>query len=133
MPREEAAKLASAFTANGAAGLRKALSGVPPTGSVRIGNATPTPTRLTLERVTPEGRLLTIVTDQPLVFVGAGLPGAQPKEGFDFAVMDLVVDQAGNGSGTIAPAARMKVQQGALVVDDYGTDVVRLESVKRMK
>ena len=49
----------------------------------------PTPTRLTLERPTDKGRLLTIVTDEPVVFLGAGVPGAKPREGYDFAIIDL--------------------------------------------
>ncbi len=73
------------------------------------------------------------MTDQPLVFVGAGLPGAKSKEGYEFGVLDLVVDATGNGKGTLAPAAKVKVQQGAVVVDDYGADVVQLESVKRVR
>lgn len=133
MPQEEAERLTAAFKTDGAAGLRKALSGVPPTGSVRIGKSKPTPTRLTLERATDKGRLLTILADQPLVFLGAGLPGAKPKEGYEFAIIDLLVDETGNGSGTLAPAAKVKVQQGAFVVDDYGADMVRLNGVKRMK
>lgn len=133
MPHEEADRLMAAFKTDGAAGLRRALAGVPPTGSVRIGNGTPTPTRLTLERTTDRGRLLTIVADRPLVFLGAGLPGAKPKEGYDFSIVDLLVDEAGNGSGTLAPAATVKLQQGAFVVDDYGADTVRLNGVKRVK
>jgi len=132
-PTEETDRLAAAFKTGGAAGLRKVLSGVPPTGSVRIGSRTPTPTRLTLERATDKGRLLTIVADQPLVFLGASLPGAKPREGYDFAILDLLVDAAGNGSGTLAPAAKVKLQQGAFVVDDYGGEIVRLNGVKRVQ
>ena len=74
MPQEEADRLMAAFKSDGPAGLRKALVGVAPTGSVRLGSGTATPTRLTLERTTDRGRLLTMVADQPLVFLGAGLP-----------------------------------------------------------
>jgi len=44
MPQAEADKLAAAFKSGGAAGLRKALKGVAPTGSVTLGNGKPTPT-----------------------------------------------------------------------------------------
>ena len=79
MSPSEADTLRAAFKGGGAAALRKALAGVPPTGSVRIGAGSATPTRVTIERPTGGGRLLTILTDQPLLFVGAGLPGAKPK------------------------------------------------------
>jgi hypothetical protein len=89
MSQVEADKLGEAFKAGGAAALRKALAGVPPTGTIRLGSGNPTPTRVTVERVTDTGRLLTIVTDQALFFVGAGAPGAKPQAGFDFAVVDV--------------------------------------------
>ena len=133
MSQAEADRFMETFTKGGAAALRKALVGVPPTGSVAIGNSSPTPTRLTLERITDKGRLLTLVTDQPLLFLGAGLPGAKPKAGFDFAVVTIEVDAAGSGNGTLAPAATVRVNNGAFVVDDYGAETVRLEQVKKAK
>ena len=133
MSEREASTLTAAFKAGGAAALRKALVGIAPTGSVKIGAGSAAPTRFTIERPTSNGRLLTILTDQPLAFVGAGQPGAKPKEGYDFAVIDIEVDAKGNGSGTLAPAARIKLNQGAFVVEDYGAEVVRLTAVKKTK
>ena len=133
MPQKEAETLTAAFKSGGAAALRKALAGVPPTGRVQIGSGAATPTRLTIERPTSEGRLLMIVTDRPLAFLGAGMPGAKAKEGFDFAVIEMVIDAKGNGSGTIAPAAKLKMNGGALVVEDYATEVVQLTAVKKTK
>jgi hypothetical protein len=133
MSQAEADTMLAAFKTGGAAALRKALEGVPPTGSVRLGNAAPTPTRLTIERPTEKGRLLTIVTDKPILFLGAGLPDAKSKTGYDFAIIDLEVDANGAGSGTLAPAAKVTVKQGAFVVEDYAGELVRLTSVTRAK
>jgi hypothetical protein len=133
MPQAEADRLLEAFKTGGAPGLRKALAGVPATGSVRLGDGAPTPTRLTLERPTDKGRLLTIVADQPILFLGAGVPGAKTKAGYDFAIIDLEVDAAGSGSGTLAPAARVAVKQGVFVVEDYASELVRLTAVKKVK
>jgi len=133
MSPTEADKFVAAFKTGGVAALRKALVGVPPTGSVQLGSGARTPTRLTVERATDKGRLLTIVADQPVAFVGAGLPGAKAKEGYDFAVIDLEVDAAGSGSGTLAPAAKITVKQGAFVVEDYSSELVRLAGVKKVK
>ena len=133
MSQKEADTLAAAFKAGGAAALRKALVGVAPTGSVRIGAGSATPTRLTIERPTSNGRLLTIVTDQPLAFVGAGVPGAKAKEGYDFAVIDIEVDAKGSGSGTLAPAAKIRMNQDAFVVEDFGVEAVRLTAVTKTK
>ena len=104
-----------------------------PTGSVRLGAGAATPTRLTIERATDKGRLLTIVADQPILFLGAGVPGAKPKEGYDFAIIDIEVDAKGSGSGTLAPAAKVTVKEGVFVVEDYGSELVRLTAVKKVK
>ena len=133
MSQAEADKLGAAFKAGGAAALRKALVGVPPTGTVRLGSGNPTPTRVTIERPTGDGRLLTIVTDQALFFVGAGAPGAKPQAGFDFAVVDLEVNAKGSGTGNLAPAAKLKMNGDAFVVEDYGAEAVRLTAVTKAK
>jgi hypothetical protein len=125
-PDKEAETLVAAFKASGADGLRKALKGVPTTGSITLGGGAPTPTKMTIERRTDKGRLLTIVTDTPLFFLGAGQPTAKPKAGYDFAVLDLEIESTGTGSGTLAPAARITVRQGAFVVEDYGVEAVHL-------
>jgi hypothetical protein len=133
MSKVEADRLAGAFKTGGAAALRQSLEGVAPTGTIRIGSGTATPTRFTLERVTGDGRLLTIITSQPLLFVGAGLPGAKAQAGYDFAIVDLVLDGKGNGSGTLAPAAKITMNKDAFVVQDYGVEAVRLTAVKKTR
>ena len=133
MAHEQVEKLTAAFTAGGPAALRKALTGVPPTGSITLGKGAPTATRLTFERPTDTGRLLTIVTDKPIVALGAGVPGAKPTAGYDFAVLDLIIDAQGHGTGTLAPAAKVGVKQGVFVVEDYAAETVRLTDVKKTK
>jgi len=130
-PQAEADKLSSAFKTGGAAALRTALKGVPTTGSVRLGSGPATPTRITIERTTDKGRLLTIVTDKPLLHLGSGVPGAKPKEGYDFAVVDIEVDAKGAGSGTLSPAAKIGLKDGAFVVQDYSGELVQLQSVTK--
>jgi hypothetical protein len=133
MPQAEADRLIGAFKAGGPSALRKALVGVPPTGTVQLADGKAIPTRLTIESPTDKGRLLTIVADQPILFLGAGVPGAKPKEGYDFAVVDIEVDAKGAGSGTIAPAAKITVKEGVFIVDDYASELVRLTAVKKVK
>jgi hypothetical protein len=133
LSQSEADSLTSAFKTGGAPALRKALAAVAPTGTVRLGQGEPTSTRLTIERPTDKGRLLTIVTEQPLLFLGAGMPKAKSKEGYEFGIIDIEVDAAGSGSGTLAPAAKVSVRQGAFVVDDYAAEVVQLVGVKKVK
>ena len=131
MSQSEADRFLAAFKSGGAAALRKALAGVPAVGSVKLGTGTPTPARLALERRTDKGRLLTIVTDTPILQLGAGAAGAKPKEGYDFAIIDLQVDSKGAGEGTFAPAAKVTVKEGVFVVEDYSGEVVKLAGVSR--
>jgi hypothetical protein len=133
MSQQEADTMTSAFINGGVAGLRKALAGVTATGSIQIGSGKPTPTRLTLERQTDRGRMLTIVTDRPLMFLGAGLPEAKPKEGYDFGIVDVIVDATGGGTGTISTAAKVAVRQGVFVVDDYSGELIRLNNIKKVR
>ena len=132
MTQAEADKLLAAFKAGGAAGLHKALKGVKPTGSIALGGGKPTPTRLAVERQTDKGRLITMVTDAPILHMGKGLPDAKPTEGYDFAVLDLEI-AAGGGTGTLTPAAKVTVKGGAFVVEGYSTEPLRLTSVKATK
>lgn len=125
----EAETLTTAYKTGGIGALRKALEGMKPTGTIKLGDGPLTPTRITLDRTTDKGRLLTIVTDQPLVFLGAGTAHAKPKEGYEFAVLDLEVGRDGSGWGLLAPAARIAVKQGVFIVDDYASEPVRLTSV----
>jgi hypothetical protein len=132
MPQSEADKYAAAFRKGGAAELRKALTGVKPTGSVVVGSQPSTPTRITFERRTDKGRLITIVTDKPILFLGAGAPGAKPKEGYDFAVIDLEVSDQGRGSGVMSPAAKIGLKETAFVVTDYSIELVQLKDVAKV-
>jgi hypothetical protein len=133
MSESEASRFVEAFKTGGAAALRKALTGVAATGSVKLGDGKPAATRLTIERTTDKGRLLTIVTDAPILFLGAGAPGAKPKEGYDFGIIDIEVDAKGSGSGTLAPAAKVTVKEGVFVVEDYASELVRLSGVRKVK
>jgi len=133
MSQAEADKMTSAFAAGGVAALRKALTGVQPTGTIQIGTGKATSTSLTLERPSDRGRLLTIVSTTPLMFIGAGLPDAKPQQGFDFGIVDLMIAGDGTGSGTMSPAAKVTVKQGVFVTDEYSGELVRLTNVKKVK
>ena len=133
MPAGEAAPLVAAFKSGGSDAFRKALVGVAPTGSVKVGDGKVVPTRMSVERTTGGGRLLTIVTDQTLVFIGGGAANAKPKAGYDYAVIDLILDANNAGTGTVAPAAKLKLNGDAFVVEDYSGEVVRLTAIKKTK
>jgi hypothetical protein len=123
----EADKYANAYRKGGETALRAALVDIPTTGTVQLGRGKPAPTRITIERKTDKGRRMTIVCDKPLLFLGASLPDAKPKTGYNFAVIDLLFDDKGAASGTMATAAWIKLDpQGAFAVQDYSGDLIKL-------
>jgi hypothetical protein len=127
MSEFEANKYANAYRRGGEAALRAALVDIPTTGTVTVGRSKPVPTRITIERKSDKGRQLTIITDKPLLFLGASLPDAKPKTGYNFAVIDLLFDDEGGAAGTMATAAWIKLDpQGAFTVQDYSGDVIKL-------
>ena len=48
-------------------------------------------------------------------------------------MVDLEIDATGAGSGTLAPAAKVTVKQGAFTVEDYASELVKLTGVKQVK
>jgi len=116
-----------------AAATRKALNAAADIGYIEIGKQR-TPIKYAYARATGDGRLLTVVTARPVLFVGAAQPGAKSKEGFDLALALLILDGQGRGDGELAPAARVKVDdKGAIVTDDYAHETVRLTGIERVK
>ncbi|HSC27736.1 MAG TPA: hypothetical protein VLD67_10710 [Vicinamibacterales bacterium] len=79
------------------------------------------------------GRTIVVVTDSPMFFVGgAAAKDAKPREGYEVALIRMVVDMSGLGSGTMAGAARVKpAPEGGVQVDDYAEEPVKLLTVTR--
>jgi len=98
-------------------------------GTIQVG-ARHTPIKYAYARSLGDGRLVTIVTAEPIALIGAGLPGAKPKEGFDQGLALLQLSSSGPGTGELSPAAKIKLDdKGAVVTEDYGAEVVRLTNI----
>jgi hypothetical protein len=100
-------------------------------GEVTVGS-TKIPIKYAYSRSTGSGQLITAVTAAPIHFVGGDLPDAKPKAGYDFGLILLQLDASKPGTGEIAPAAKIRVDdKGAIVTEDYGAEVVRLTNIVR--
>ena len=122
-------QLLESLKKGGTAGVRTALASKDAIGSLQVGK-TDTPIKYAYARLTGQGRLITVITDSPIAYLGAGLPGAPATKGFDLGLVLLNVPLWGPGNGELAPAATVRMdEQGALVTDDYGAEVVRLSEV----
>jgi len=78
------------------------------------------------------GQIITVISDEPLGFIGGDKKSAKPKEGFDLTYAMISVDPSGNGRGEMAPACRVKfMESGAPAVEDYGKQVVWLDDIAK--
>jgi hypothetical protein len=125
--------LIAAVRRGGSGGARTLLAPLGDAGFVQIGNRR-TAIKFASQRSTGSGRLVTIVTAEPIVHLGAGLPESQSREGFDVAVAILDLSGAGGGTGELAPAAKVGVDEsGGLRIQDYGATVVWLNGLERAR
>jgi hypothetical protein len=130
-PGKERDAVVKALETGGSAAFLDALKKTPVAGQIEIGKQT-FAIRWARDVADDKGRVITLVTDTPVYFVGAGLPDAKPRAGYDVAVVQLKMDPAGIGEGTMAPAAKVKPgEPSGVQVEDYGADPVKLRSVTR--
>jgi hypothetical protein len=129
----ERQKLMAVVKRNDPAATREALAAMDDIGFIGLG-ARRTPIKFAYVRPMGGGRLITVVTAQPVLYLGGNIPDAKPKEGFDLALALLVLDARDTGDGEFAPAAKVKVDEsGAIVTDEYGSEVVRLTGISKAK
>jgi hypothetical protein len=123
--------LESALEHGGYASFVSALRKVPEVGSVAVGDGQ-FAVRYAREQQTAKGRTIVIVTDKAVFFVGGARANAKPRAGYESALIQLVVDPAGAGSGTMAGAARVKPGgETGVRIDSYAEEPVVLTKVTR--
>jgi hypothetical protein len=99
-------------------------------GTVKLGAQTAA-IKHAFARSTGDGRLITAITSEPLVFLGAGLPGAKSTAGYNLGLVLVQISAKGTGSGELVPAAMVRVgDQDAIITEAYNAaDTVRLTNV----
>src|SRR5262245_28053445 len=123
--------LVAAVKQGGTAAARTLLRGKPDVGTLQLGSR-PATIKYAYARTTGAGRLLTIVTADPIRLLGAGLPDAKPTAGYDLGLVLLDLSAPGPGKGELVPAAKVKVDaQGAIVTEDYSGETVQLTQVAK--
>lgn len=130
----EREKVVAALKSGGTPALQKQVAAMPDAGFLQLGEIK-TPLRFARTLPIGDGKVVMLATAQPVFYVGAGMPGAKPAEkaGYDVAVVIFEVDAAGKGeAGDLAPAAKVRFDdKGALVVEDYGAEAVRLMGITK--
>jgi hypothetical protein len=129
---EDRKTMTEALTHGGYPAFVQALRKAPAVGHIEIGDKKFT-LRWAREQPTPKGRTISLATDAPVYFVGGGQADAKPREGFQLAVVNLTVDEFGLGTGTMAAAARVKLDgQGGVLIEDYAEQPLKLTYVHRV-
>ena len=125
------AALMSALKKGGTAEARSWLQKQRDFGTVQIGKQA-TPIKYAYARSTGAGRLITVVTAKPIVFIGAGLPESKPKSGYDLGLVMLDTMASSPGQGELVPATKIRLNaDGAIATEDYSGEVVMLSNVKK--
>jgi hypothetical protein len=121
----------AALKSSGQAAMKKILEGMKDAGSIEAGSEK-TAIKYAFTRPTGGGKLVTVVAPQPIVHIGADLPDAKPKAGYDFTLVFLVLDSEGKGHGEFHPASKIKMREdGAIVTEGYGADTVWLKHIMK--
>ena len=129
----ERAKVMKALKSGGTPALKAALAKMRDSGTLGLAK-THGAIKYAYAASTGSGRLVTILTANPLYHLGGGLPDAKPKAGYDVAVVLLVLEADGTGHGELSPAAKIKIDDsGAISVDDYGDAHIWLKGVAPKK
>jgi len=128
--REAAVK---AVRTGGTKALKALLASKPDVGYIELGDKR-TAVKFAGERTSGGGRLITVVTAEPILYLGAKFTPSKAVDGFDVAIAMFEVQSSGPGVGDISPAAKVALDDsGALVVDDYGQTVVWLNNIAVQK
>jgi len=112
-------------------GFLTALRKAPSVGFIEIGGQKHL-IRYARERASDKGREIVLVTEKPVFFIGGGAANPKARDVYQVAVIQLQVDDAGSGSGTLAAAARVRPGgETGVQLDDYAEDPIKLVNVKR--
>jgi hypothetical protein len=130
-PDAEREAVASALKTGGYPAFLTALRKASQVGTVGIGDKK-WAIRWARQQPANKGRNIVLVVDQPMYFVGGGAADAKPREGYEVAVIQLQVYDAGIGNGTMAAAARVKPGgETGVQIDDYAEKPIKIVSVVR--
>ena len=84
--------------------------------------------RYTREEPSGTGSRLVLVADRPLIFLG---DPSKAKAGFELTIVDLLIDDRGGITGTLAGAARVRPSgDGGVLLDTYAEEPVQLKGTR---
>jgi hypothetical protein len=130
-PEFDRKALENALQHGGYGSFVNALRKAPEVGSVLAGDGQFT-IRLAREHKTEKGRTIVVITDKPVFFVGGARPNAKPRAGYETALIQLQVDDAGVGTGLMAAAVRVKPGgETGVRIDNYADEPLALKVTRQ--
>ncbi len=130
-PEADRAAVETALKSGNYSSFLTALRKAPEVGTV-VFNDRKWTIRWARERPGARSRVIVLVTDQPIHFVGGGAIDAKPRAGYEVAVIQMQVDDTGLGTGTMAAAAKVKPGgDTGVVIEDYAEQPIKLTKVVR--
>lgn len=103
----------------------------PVVGRARFAQSLGIDVRAARSRPTPTGRHITVVTDRRIG--GIEMMRGLRSEDYPIGWIEADVDANGKGEGRMIPAAKLTVKDGALVIESYGSEPLRLVQVAMKK
>jgi hypothetical protein len=132
-PEHERKKMTDGLKYNGYPGFLNALRDAPQVGTLEVAGQT-FAIRWAHQVPTATGRTVTLVTDQPVFFVGGLRKDAKSKAGYETSVTQIVLDKSGKGNGTMAAAARVKPGgETGVRIDNYAEKPVKFTATAQPK
>lgn len=124
-----------ALKAGGTPAAKQALDKMEDIGAIEVlGRSTPIKYAYSRSMGAGGGRIVTVVTAQPVHYLKVGQTGEKPKEDFPVGLALLILDSENKGDGEMAPAAKLKLDaSNAILIDDYGVAKVWLKNVAKAK
>jgi hypothetical protein len=124
--------LADTLKKGGSAAFDSALKKAPAIGKLTIGSRSFTIRWARTVAVGGDHRRVAAATAEPIFFAGAGAVDAKPTAGYDLGVIEFTIDSVGLGTGTMAPAAKVKAGGDTGVeIEDYSGKRIELMTVTR--
>ncbi len=117
-------RLSNALATKGPDGLREAMWDLEK-GWVRIGDSLGYPIAVVVTtRLEDGGRRIVLFADRPILFFETWR--STRSRDYPFSYFDIKLDKDGNGSGEFFPAARVKMADGAVVIENFGIQPAKL-------
>ena len=130
-PDAERTAVENALKAGGYPAFLTALRKASEVGTVSLGTQK-WAIRWAREQPSAQGRIIVVVTDKPIFFLGGAKANAKPRAGYEVGLIRMQVDNSGMGTGEMAAAARVKPGgETGVQVDDYADQPLTLTGVAR--